>query len=180
MLVISEQGIGHIIEAWLKRFNAALTTGDKLVRTFFYYCMPYQGDPPSPDDARRYSAYQKFISFLGKLNRFELRQGRLAFRGTDAAGERLFEQKGVDVMLAIDLFRMATSRQIQKAVLVTGDSDFVPAIKLAKDEGMEVVLYYDGAKFSRDLIECCDVSVPIEKALIDAAKVSTAAPASRK
>ena len=29
MLVISEQGIGHIIEAWLKRFNAALTAGDK-------------------------------------------------------------------------------------------------------------------------------------------------------
>lgn len=29
MLVISEQGIGHIIEAWLKRFNAALAAGDK-------------------------------------------------------------------------------------------------------------------------------------------------------
>jgi len=28
MLVISEQGIGHIIEAWLKRFNAALAAGD--------------------------------------------------------------------------------------------------------------------------------------------------------
>ena len=29
MLVISEQGIGHIIEAWLKRFNEALAAGDK-------------------------------------------------------------------------------------------------------------------------------------------------------
>jgi len=28
MLVISEQGVGHIIEAWLKRFNEALMAGD--------------------------------------------------------------------------------------------------------------------------------------------------------
>lgn len=35
---------------------------------------------------------------------------------------------------------MSMKRAISRAILVTGDSDFVPAINLAKDEGIEVFL----------------------------------------
>lgn len=46
----------------------------------------------------------------------------------------------MDILLAIDLVRLSMRRAIAQAVLVTGDSDFVPAIQIAKDEGVQIIL----------------------------------------
>lgn len=37
---------------------------------------------------------------------------------------------------------MLIQRIIDKAMLVTGDSDFVPATDVAKEEGIVTILYY--------------------------------------
>jgi len=47
-------------------------------RTYFYDCMPYQGDPPTPEEKRRYKDKQSFITYLSKLPRFEVRLGKLS------------------------------------------------------------------------------------------------------
>lgn len=52
------------------------------------------------------------------------------------------EQKGVDISLAVDLVLFATKRQITRAALITGDSDFLPAIRAAKNEGVLIHLYH--------------------------------------
>jgi uncharacterized LabA/DUF88 family protein len=49
-------------------------------------------------------------------------------------------QKGVDMRLGLDVASLAYKRQVEQIVLVTGDSDFVPAAKLARREGIDVVL----------------------------------------
>lgn len=49
-------------------------------------------------------------------------------------------QKGVDIKFGIDIASLAYKRLVEKIVLVTGDSDFVPAAKLARREGLDVVL----------------------------------------
>ena len=49
-------------------------------------------------------------------------------------------QKGVDSRIAVDIASMAYKRQVERMVLITGDSDFVPAAKLARREGVEFVL----------------------------------------
>lgn len=49
-------------------------------------------------------------------------------------------QKGVDIKLGIDIASLAYKRLVDKVVLITGDSDFVPAAKLARREGLDVVL----------------------------------------
>jgi uncharacterized LabA/DUF88 family protein len=49
-------------------------------------------------------------------------------------------QKGVDVKFGIDIASLAYKRLVEKVVLITGDSDFVPAAKLARREGLDVVL----------------------------------------
>jgi uncharacterized LabA/DUF88 family protein len=149
---------------------ASVAAGDgKLIRAFYYFCMPYRSGTPTPDEERRYHAYQQFMHFLTRLDRFELRQGHLAYRGVDVTtNEPIFEQKGVDVMLALDLVRMASSHQFQRAVLLTSDSDFVPAIKMAKDQGLEVILYYEPGYAHPELLHCCDVAKPIDGAFIAA------------
>jgi uncharacterized LabA/DUF88 family protein len=49
-------------------------------------------------------------------------------------------QKGVDIKFGIDIASLAYKRLVEKVVLITGDSDFVPAAKLARREGLDVVL----------------------------------------
>jgi uncharacterized LabA/DUF88 family protein len=49
-------------------------------------------------------------------------------------------QKGVDMRIGLDIASLAYKEQINQLVLVSGDSDFVPAAKLARREGIDFVL----------------------------------------
>ena len=66
------------------------------------------------------------------------------------------EQKGVDVKLALDVATLAYKRLADRIVLVTGDSDFVPAAKLARREGIDVILDSLWAPVLPSLIEHVD------------------------
>lgn len=49
-------------------------------------------------------------------------------------------QKGVDMRLGIDVASLAYKGSVEQIVLIIGDSDFVPAAKLARREGIDVVI----------------------------------------
>jgi uncharacterized LabA/DUF88 family protein len=123
--------------------------------------MPYQSSPPTDEDLRRFSSMDKFVYTLKKLPRFDVKLGRLGC----VAGEYI--QKRVDIALAVDLVRLSSSRSISKAVLVTGDSDFVPAIEAAKDLGVLVELYYSASSIHDELLSSVDQSFVIDEVLIN-------------
>ena len=50
------------------------------------------------------------------------------------------QQKGVDVRMGLDLALISHERFANQIVLVTGDSDFVPAAKYARRHGIDVIL----------------------------------------
>ncbi len=50
------------------------------------------------------------------------------------------QQKGVDMRIGIDIASMAYKKQVDQIILVSGDSDFVPAAKLARREGIDFIL----------------------------------------
>lgn len=122
-------------------------------RTYVYDCPPYQSPVPTEEERRRKSEADKFFFSLENLPRFVVRLGRL--RKIDDYGN--FEQKGVDVLLSVDLVKLSSTQAINKAVLVMGDSDFVPAILAAKDAGVLVELYYSpNQHVSGELFQSCD------------------------
>jgi len=49
-------------------------------------------------------------------------------------------QKGVDMRIALDIASMCFKDQVDRIVLISGDSDFVPASKLARREGVDFIL----------------------------------------
>jgi uncharacterized LabA/DUF88 family protein len=49
-------------------------------------------------------------------------------------------QKGVDMRVGLDMARLALKETVRAVVVVTGDSDFVPAFKFARREGVKVML----------------------------------------
>lgn len=65
-------------------------------------------------------------------------------------------QKGVDMRLGIDIASLALKQQVNQIVLVSGDSDFVPAAKLARREGIDFVLDPMWATIRPDLHEHID------------------------
>ena len=66
------------------------------------------------------------------------------------------EQKGVDVRMAVDIASLAYKKLADRIVLITGDSDFVPAAKLARHEGLDVVLDPLWAPIVPSLVEHVD------------------------
>lgn len=49
-------------------------------------------------------------------------------------------QKAVDMRLGVDIATITLKRQADMLILVAGDSDFVPAAKLARREGVKIIL----------------------------------------
>jgi len=146
-----------------------LAGGLDILRTYYYDCPPFQSSTPTPDEKQRFAKAQSFFSALDRLPRYEVRLGRLAHRGFNAAGKPDFQQKRVDIMLGVDLALLAGKNQITHAVLLAGDSDFIPAIVAAKSEGVLVRLYH-GKSFHKDLWDCVDEREPITQMFIDAVK----------
>lgn len=66
------------------------------------------------------------------------------------------QQKGVDMRIGLDIASMCYKRFVDRIVLVSGDSDFVPAAKLARREGVDFVLDPMWAKIRDDLFEHID------------------------
>ena len=50
------------------------------------------------------------------------------------------KQKGVDMKIGLDMAKIANKKHVEKIILITADSDFIPAIKLARKEGIIVQL----------------------------------------
>ena len=74
--------------------------------------------------------------------------------------ERDFEpdikQKGVDMKIGVDIASLAYKRQVDQIILIAGDSDFVPAAKLARREGIDFVLDPLNAPIKEQLFEHID------------------------
>ncbi|HPC17652.1 MAG TPA: NYN domain-containing protein [Candidatus Hydrogenedentes bacterium] len=66
------------------------------------------------------------------------------------------KQKGVDMRIGLDIASLAFKRQVDQIVLVAGDSDFVPAAKLARREGIDFILDPMWAPIRHDLHEHID------------------------
>jgi uncharacterized LabA/DUF88 family protein len=65
-------------------------------------------------------------------------------------------QKGVDMRIGLDIASIAFKKQADQIILVAGDSDFVPAAKLARREGIDFILDPMWATIRADLHEHVD------------------------
>ena len=51
-----------------------------------------------------------------------------------------FQQKAVDMRIGMDIATLTLKKQADTIVLVVGDSDFVPAARMARREGARIIL----------------------------------------
>lgn len=87
----------------------------------------------------------------------KLIKGKIA--ATDLTDKDVFpiiEQKGVDMKIGLDIATLAYKKLAHKLVVITGDEDMVPAIKLARKEGLIVTVDSLGNHVSPQLKEHTD------------------------
>jgi uncharacterized LabA/DUF88 family protein len=167
------------IEAEVARIKAAPILADySLLRIYFYDAPPASGAIRNPIDASavdlsthpNYAANISLQQGLEMLPDFALRQGDTSVHGWAlgsaalkdiiANGPRVLqardfvpniEQKGVDLRIGLDIARLSLRQLVDVIVVVTGDSDMVPAFKFARREGVRVYLDHMGHAVKREL-----------------------------
>ena len=65
-------------------------------------------------------------------------------------------QKGVDMKIGLDISSLSYKKQVNQIILISGDSDFVPAAKHARREGIDFILDPLWMRVKPDLYEHVD------------------------
>ncbi len=142
----------------------------------------YNSMPTIKDGSNLYYSHLKFIDSLKILSKFKVFTRKLQVHSNKElikAKQELIEsmelcnlckplveenllgainnvkkkEKGIDVMLAVDLIDYAINKKTKKIILISGDADFIPALNLAKQYGVEVLSSALAKGYSKELRE---------------------------
>jgi uncharacterized LabA/DUF88 family protein len=158
-------------------------TSASLFRVYFYDAPPFEGTATNPINGNvvnfsgtpQARQNQALLQSLELQPNFAVRRGTLTVSGWKlgkaamrslayasrpiAANDFVPDmgQKGVDMRIGLDIAWLSLKRIVDSVVLVTGDSDFVPAMKFARREGIRVYLEVLGHAVRRELKVHADI-----------------------
>ena len=108
------------------------------------------------------STHKKQKRFFAALNKIGYEVITREVKVIKDRRKKVIVQKGnFDVKLAIDLVLKA--KEFDTAVLVSGDSDFEPAVEYLRGIGKKVIVVSSRGHISRELAKAGDVYLPLEK-----------------
>lgn len=135
--------------------HACIEPPENLLRILYYDCAPYVGTATLPVSGapHEFTGSDHWLRDLAARNLFAVRRGVLKFRGfkpkripiadkplTDADFKPDFEQKGVDMRIGLDMANFSALKTVERLILITGDTDCIPAMKHARINGLQVAL----------------------------------------
>lgn len=162
----SHLGRTPLPDDFLQYAASTLRQEEELFRVYFYDCPPATGAASNPISGQKtvfdrtvvYEERDRALKVLARSDHVALRRGVLQFNGWKI-GKRSFQeitetrravraedlepdfkQKRVDIMIGLDVAWLSSKRLVDRLVLISGDSDFVPAMKFARREGVQIVL----------------------------------------
>ena len=127
--------------------------GYRYLRTYIY-------DGLLADSQAGYRVQKEQFDQIGKQPYVRVRLGHQVTR--DREGEPVFQQKGVDTLLVLDLLQMARNGVYDTALLITGDRDFEEPVRVVQDEmAKSVVLFTPPRGVSQHLVRVADLALTI-------------------
>jgi uncharacterized LabA/DUF88 family protein len=123
-------------------------------RTYYFDALPFKDrNNPSNLQQEKYRKKEEELRAIDRLERFTVRKGYckqttvsgyLKDGGFQSAMTQVvtIEQKMVDVLLAVEMTKIAWSKEALHIGLVGGDGDYVAAVMAARDAGAIVRLFY--------------------------------------
>ena len=167
--------------------NLINSNDEELFRIFYYQGSPNKQtvDKPISKDKINFSESQinkyssNLITELSNKDFVAMRLGDTFFRGwklknpvlekirkgiikdtsklTDDDFTPDFQQKGVDIKIGLDVAWLSNNNIVDRIYMVTGDADFIPALKQARRDGIQIKLVKIGTKkINNDLLKHSD------------------------
>ena len=176
----------QVAEAMYKMAHRHLRPKDVLYRVFYYDCEPLSKKTHNPVTGKaidfsktpQYEFRMQLMECLKHQRKVALRLGTLKEDGIWMIRPRLVKdllkgkitidqlgeddvylevrQKGIDMKIGVDIASLSLKKFVDVIVLFSGDSDFVPAAKLARREGIDFVLDPMHANVESQLFEHID------------------------
>lgn len=176
--------------------RASVAPQEELLRILYYDCAPFTGTVTLPVSGKekRYEASDEWLNQLAQKELFAVRRGVLKFRGfkpkripvaaqtlSDADFKPVFEQKGVDMRIGLDISLYSQTKAVDRIVLLSGDTDCIAAMKHARKAGLQMILVkLPNEKLAPELLSHADFERLIDWPQITAAplaaQVAVAAP----
>jgi uncharacterized LabA/DUF88 family protein len=150
---------------------ASLNKDETLFHILYYDCAPYSGKVKRPisGSVLEFNGDTGWLKTLAQKDLFAVRLGVLKFRGfkpkkipiatapTDADFAPDFEQKGVDMRIGLDIASYSANRIVDRIILLSNDTDCIPAMKHGRKAGLQVVLAtFPNSRVAPELLEHCD------------------------
>ena len=108
----------------------------------------------TPDIGLGEDNYYKHMVFLAGLKKKGLEVNTTKLKKIKANGKVIRVEKGIDVMIAMDMVNKALlDQECDCCVLISGDSDFVPVMRLIKQAGKEVLTASVLRGYARELLQ---------------------------
>ncbi|MBM7045217.1 NYN domain-containing protein [Rhizobium lusitanum] len=135
--------------------KACIAADEEPLRFLYYDCAPYVGNAvlPVSGSQKQFNGSDVWLKELAAKDLFAIRLGVLKFRGfipkqipvgagalTDNHFKPSFEQKGVDMRIGLDIATYSANRSVERLILLSGDTDCIPAMKHARISGLQVAL----------------------------------------
>lgn len=141
-----------------------LSSDEELFRIYYYDCPPFGKKLYKPitkdvfKDEKLINRGNKYIRELSLKNNIAYRSGELKFMGWSLRNFKLkeikleprelkdddffpvFRQKRVDMKIGLDIAWLSIRKIVDRIILIAGDSDFIPAMKLARIEGVQIIV----------------------------------------
>jgi uncharacterized LabA/DUF88 family protein len=112
---------------------------------------------------------QKFNKYLNSIPRFSVKLGKLKFKGYDANSMPITVQKRVDLMLGLDIASVVLiqPRIVNTVILLTGDSDMLPAVEISQNANHIVILAHGGKNtYDQELWDSVDERIYLDVAFL--------------
>ncbi|OYT40717.1 NYN domain-containing protein [Candidatus Pacearchaeota archaeon ex4484_26] len=145
-----------------ERFCNFIAKDRKIVK-IYYYNAPLD----RTKDLEKYRSQQRFFENLKKIPKFKVVLCKLLKRRIKGTKQHYYVLKEDDIHMAGDLIKGAFKDFYDIAILVSGDGDFVPAVKIVREEGKKVENIYFKKSASTNLRKNCDKSFMLRKELLD-------------
>lgn len=146
----------------------------KLVQTRTWVGTYFYGAPVRPEDEPEMARQQqRFFSYLEKTKNVILKLGVLEPRYEPCKickkTIHFMVEKGVDVLISVDMISKALANEYDDAYLVSADADFVPLVEFLRYVCKKKVYCVSpkGSKYGK-LAKVCDTAIPIDQDFIDA------------
>jgi uncharacterized LabA/DUF88 family protein len=126
-------------------------------RTFYYDALPSERDAGKEAFQAKLAAKLTLFERINRTPYMHTREGITRNR----AARRMLEQKGVDILLAIDVFKHASLGNMSEAHIMATDLDFFPLFEALRDTPVSVHLHCYAPETSEELMSLADVVIPI-------------------